>query len=60
MSDKEIKQMYDDMKKSGDLLDMHPDLRGSWDKDKTLFKTLYINNEDLINDLDPIDIDNEY
>lgn len=49
-----VKQEYDALKKSGDLLDMFPDLTGSWSKDKKEFTNYWESNQQILSDMDVI------
>lgn len=53
MSESEIKSLYDSLIKSGDLLDVYPDMTGDWKKDKGKFEKEYEANQRML------DLDNE-
>jgi|LakMenEpi03Aug12_release.lakeMendotaPanAssembly.Ray.scaffolds.fasta_scaffold4597114_2 hypothetical protein len=53
MSKKQLKAIYEALIKSGDLLDMYPELSGEWIKDKEDFKSQYeFNNDSLLGDFE--------
>jgi len=49
MSKKQLKSIYESLVKSGDLLEMYPELTGTWKLDQEDFKQQYeFNNESLL------------
>lgn len=45
---KEVKDIYNMLKDSGELLEMFPGLTGEWEKDKIVFTRMYNRNKYLI------------
>mgnify|MGYP006440956161 CR=1 FL=1 len=48
MSLRQAKKSYDSLLKSGDLLEMFPNLTGSWKEDKEEFIEMYNLNNDIL------------
>lgn len=48
MSENEIKSLYDSLIKSGDLLDVYPDMTGEWEQDRKKFEREYETNERML------------
>ena len=49
MSSKQLKAIYESLIKSGDLMDLYPELTGNWKLDKEDFRLQYeFNNESLL------------
>ena len=46
------KEEYDSLLDSGELLEFHPELSGSWSKDKNKFTAIWEQNIDAINNVD--------
>ena len=44
----QIKNEYDVLLRSGDLMEMYPGLQGSWQKDKKAFTQLWEQNRDAL------------
>jgi len=58
---KGCKEMYDSMLKSGDLLELFPEMTGDWETDKSFCKDHYKSIKELeefLESTDLIDIDN--
>ncbi len=51
-----VKTEYQVLLESGELLEMYPELSGSWEEDKTKFTTLWEQNSEAIRDID-VDFD---
>jgi len=47
-----VKEQYDDLLNSGDLLEMFPHLSGIWTKDKLEFIKIYEQNQEIIKNED--------
>jgi hypothetical protein len=53
MSKKQLKSIYEALIKSGDLLEMYPELTGEWKIDKEDFRSQYeFNNDSLLGDFE--------
>ena len=48
MSSKQLKAIYESLIKSGDLMDLYPELTGTWKLDKDEFKQQYEFNKDSL------------
>ena len=46
------KNEYDELLKNGELLELYPDLSGSWQKDKKSFTAAWEQNIEAIKDID--------
>lgn len=46
------KNEYDELLKNGELLELYPDLSGSWQKDKNSFTAAWEQNVEAIKDTD--------
>lgn len=51
-----LKQGYDALLRDGELLEMYPELSGSWEKDKEAFSVIWEQNIEAIKNID-IDYD---
>lgn len=55
-----IKQEYNSLLQSGELLELHPELSGIWAKDKEIFTNSWNQNKEAIDDIEIyIDDDND-
>lgn len=58
MSKKEIKNLYETLSQSGDLIEMFPGMTGDWKIDKDEFSKQYKINNEYLNDFDLEEDDN--
>jgi hypothetical protein len=60
MSAKDAEALYNSFLESGDLLEMFPNMKGEWSKDKSSFLSLYQFNEDTLGDSHIKSLDDVY
>ena len=58
MSQKEIKAIYNSLLETEEFSLMFPSLNGDWEKDKKIFKALYDNSQEILEDTS-LDFDTE-
>ena len=58
MSQKEIKAIYNSLLETEEFSLMFPSLKGDWEKDKKIFKALYDNSQEILEDTS-LDFDTE-